>query len=191
MKVIFIRHGKTAGNLEKRYIGSTDEPLCEEGISEISEMGRIAADIVVSSPMKRCIQTAKLLFPDVSPLVEDDLRECEFGDFEGKNYNDLNGSADYQAWIDSGGEMPFPNGESKADFTKRSAEAFCNTMDMLISRYGHDRTAVFIVHGGTIMSVLSSLGEPARDYYDYMCKNGGGYICIYKNGKITGVTELI
>ena len=35
MKLIFIRHGKTAGNLERRYIGRTDEPLCDEGIAEI------------------------------------------------------------------------------------------------------------------------------------------------------------
>ena len=31
MKLQFIRHGKTQGNLEKRYIGSTDEPLCAKG----------------------------------------------------------------------------------------------------------------------------------------------------------------
>lgn len=37
MKLIFIRHGKTAGNLERRYIGRTDEPLCDEGIAEILE----------------------------------------------------------------------------------------------------------------------------------------------------------
>ncbi|MGN1090786.1 MAG: histidine phosphatase family protein [Huintestinicola sp.] len=191
MKIVFIRHGKTAGNLEKRYIGSTDEPLCDEGIAELSEMCRIMADIVISSPMKRCIQTAELLFPHLTPLVVDDLRECCFGDFEEKNYEELNGNADYQAWIDSGGEMPFPNGESKADFTKRSADAFVKTMEMLISQHGNELTAAFVVHGGTIMSVLSSFAEPERDYYDYMCKNGGGYVCNYENGKITEVTELI
>lgn len=191
MKIVFIRHGKTAGNLEKRYIGSTDEPLCDEGIAELSEMCGIMADIVISSPMKRCIQTAELLFPHLTPLVVDDLRECCFGDFEGKNYGELNGNADYQAWIDSGGEMPFPNGESKADFTKRSDDAFVKAMEMLISQHGNELTAAFVVHGGTIMSVLSSFGEPKRDYYDYMCKNGGGYVCNYENGKITEVTELI
>ncbi|MDR4022422.1 MAG: phosphoglycerate mutase family protein, partial [Eubacteriales bacterium] len=37
MKIILIRHGKTAGNIKGRYIGKTDEPLCEEGINEIRE----------------------------------------------------------------------------------------------------------------------------------------------------------
>ena len=31
MRVVLIRHSKTAGNLKGRYIGTTDEPLCEEG----------------------------------------------------------------------------------------------------------------------------------------------------------------
>lgn len=38
MKIIFIRHGKTKGNLEKRYIGKTDESLCEIGIKELKKI---------------------------------------------------------------------------------------------------------------------------------------------------------
>ena len=53
MKLIFIRHGKTAGNLERRYIGRTDEPLCDEGIAEILGKEYPDADIVVASPMFR------------------------------------------------------------------------------------------------------------------------------------------
>ena len=63
MKLIFIRHGKTAGNLERRYIGRTDEPLCDEGIAEILGKEYHDADIVVASPMKRCVQTAELIYP--------------------------------------------------------------------------------------------------------------------------------
>ena len=109
MKIIFIRHGKTAGNLEKRYIGTTDESLCDEGKSEIK--GRAYPDVrrVICSPMKRCIETAALIYPDIKPFICNDLRECDFGDFENKNYSELNGNADYQRWIDSGGEMPFPD----------------------------------------------------------------------------------
>ena len=61
MKIIFIRHGKTAGNLEKRYIGRTDEPLCEEGISELESIKYPDSDEVLASPMKRCLQTARLI----------------------------------------------------------------------------------------------------------------------------------
>ena len=45
-----IRHGRTAGNLERRYIGSTDEPLCPEGRQEISGLRAPEADRVFASP---------------------------------------------------------------------------------------------------------------------------------------------
>ena len=37
MKIVLIRHGATAGNIEKRYIGTTDEPLCDTGTAQIHE----------------------------------------------------------------------------------------------------------------------------------------------------------
>lgn len=37
MKIVLIRHGATKGNLEKRYIGRTDEDLCGEGIKKLKE----------------------------------------------------------------------------------------------------------------------------------------------------------
>ena len=47
-------------------------------------------------------------------------KEIDFGRFEGKNYQDLNGDPDYQRWIDSGGVTAFPGGESRDEFVKRS-----------------------------------------------------------------------
>lgn len=184
MKIYFIRHGKTTGNLEKRYIGRTDEHLCREGIDELNGKVFPDADIIFISPMKRCIETAENIYADREYISVNDLRECDFGDFEGKNYSELNGNSDYQKWIDSMGKIPFPNGESNEVFRKRSTDAFIEALKDLSFE-----TAAFIVHGGTIMSVLSELAEPKKDYYDYMCKNGCGFECIYKNGKITDVTE--
>ena len=54
MKVVLIRHSKTAGNLMGRYIGTTDEPLCEEGIRLLENRSYPAAELVYVSPMKRC-----------------------------------------------------------------------------------------------------------------------------------------
>ena len=79
---------------------------------------------VFVSPLKRCIETAALLYPDITPEIIPDFRECDFGEFENKSYADLNGRADYQAWIDSGGEQPFPGGESRAQFAARCVAAF-------------------------------------------------------------------
>ena len=108
----------TKGNLEKRYIGCSDEVLCQEGIRQLEEKRdagiyrEIPSDAVVwCSPKKRCIQTAQILFGKREIKIEDRLRECEFGDWEGKNYMDLRNDPRYQKWIDSGGTISFPNGE--------------------------------------------------------------------------------
>lgn len=183
MKIILIRHGKTQGNLSKRYIGSTDEPLCAQGKNELLNFEYPKTDTVISSPMKRCTETAGIIYPDIKPVICNDLRECDFGKFEGKNYAELSADDDYQKWIESGGRLPFPAGESRDDFSERCVNAF----KMCAEKFTGN-TLAFIVHGGTIMSILEALAFPKKDYYDYMTENGGGYVCLYENGiiKITG-----
>ena len=89
MQVFLIRHGKTQGNLEGRYVGSTDEPLCPLGAGEL--LGRTAPPVerLYSSPMRRCLQSAQLLYPRLAPIPLDGLRESDFGDFEYRTYEQL------------------------------------------------------------------------------------------------------
>lgn len=171
MRAILIRHGKTAGNLEGRYIGSrTDEPLCQEGREALAAVQVPPVDRVYCSPMRRCLETAAILFPQISPIIVDNFRECDFGAFEGKNYAELNGRADYQAWIDSCGELPFPGGESQAILEERVAQAFGE-----IWREETDETCAFVVHGGTIMSIMAHFALPKTEFFCYQAKNGCGY----------------
>lgn len=170
MKWILIRHGQTQGNREHRYIGSrTDEPLCPEGIAQAQNRQFPPVTRVFVSPMRRCLETAALLYPGVPPIVIDDFRECDFGDFENKNYAELNGRADYQAWIDSGGELPFPNGESRAQFAFRCVAAF-----MRIRQQEAD--CALIAHGGTLMAIMAQLAEPKGNYFDFQVANLDGFV---------------
>jgi len=170
MKWVLIRHGQTQGNLEHRYIGSrTDEPLCAQGIAQLKEKRCPAVQRVYVSPMKRCLETAGILYPGVNVEIVDDFRECDFGDFENQNYAELNGRADYQAWIDSNGEMPFPNGESRAAFAARCVAAF----EKLPKQTGD---CAIIAHGGTIMAIMERFARPAGSYYDFQVKNGDGFL---------------
>lgn len=171
MKCILIRHGKTAGNLQGRYIGCrTDEPLCDEGRTALAAIQPPPVHTVFSSPMKRCLETAALLYPDIRPVIIEDFRECDFGDFEKCNYAQLNGREDYQRWIDSGGELPFPNGESRAEFAERCTRAF----EELRSHVCQD--CALIVHGGTIMAIMEKYARPQGDYFEFQVKNGHGFI---------------
>ena len=186
MKIIFIRHGFTAGNTEKRYIGRTDEPLCDEGKTQLSDIVYPTCDVLFCSPMKRCTETAKIIYPDMVPIIANDMRECDFGDFEGKNYKELSGNADYQRWIDSGGELPFPNGENPRDFRERCCNAFADAVKTISA----DITAAFVVHGGTIMSVLEKYAVPHREYFDWHCENGHGFICNWDGQNLKDIEKI-
>ncbi|MEE8826256.1 MAG: histidine phosphatase family protein [Eubacteriales bacterium] len=206
--VTLIRHGATAGNAEKRYIGArTDEPLSEEGKRQLfglkvqktilsqdfcgqeSDEKRSCVlysqkpDRLYASPMRRCLETAEILFDGQKVRTIENFRETDFGAFEGKNYMELSGDPTYQAWIDSNGEMAFPGGESREAFIRRSVEGFREMVqdieEYVAQNIGRTHTAhsVFraaaVVHGGTIMAVLQSLF--GGDYYSYHVGNGEGY----------------
>ena len=177
MRWILIRHGATRGNLEGRYIGCrTDEPLCPEGRDALSGKTFPPVKRVFVSPMKRCRETADLLYPNIPVEVIPDFRECDFGLFENRNYTELNGRADYQAWIDSNGELPFPGGESRKAFSARCREAFLE-----LRRREMEADCALIVHGGTIMAIMEAWAQPPAGYYDYRVGNGYGYI-LEENG---------
>ena len=186
MRIDFIRHGRTPGNVRRCYIGSTDEELSPDGISELMNISYPTCEMLITSPMKRCLQTAKIIFPDIKPIICDELRECDFGDFEGKNYIELSSDSRYQSWIDSGGEGAFPNGESPADFKKRSIDGFLKCLREIST----EKAVTFVVHGGTIMAVLEHFAVPHRSYYEWQINNGHGYISEFDGKKIT-VTEKI
>ena len=178
MRWILIRHGQTRGNLEGRYTGCrTDEPLCEKGIEALKERRYPPVQRVFSSPMRRCLETAAILYPGVPVETVPDFRECDFGLFENKNHAELNGRADYQAWIDSGGELPFPGGESRAEFAARCRKAF----DGLLKRKPKEDCAL-IVHGGTVMAIMEAWAQSAGSYYDFQVGNGRGFI-LEENGR--------
>ena len=113
IKLWLIRHGKTEGNKLSRYIGTTDEPLCQEGTEFLHKMDYPKVQAVYVSPLKRCVQTAEILFPGEPVHIIEELAECDFGEFENKNYKELEGNPHYQEWIDSNGTLPFPGGESR------------------------------------------------------------------------------
>ena len=172
MSWILIRHGMTKGNLEKRYVGCrTDETLCPEGIAPLRQHPYPPVQYVYSSPMKRCLETAALIYPGIPVRIIPDFRECDFGEFEYKNYAELNGREDYQAWIDSGGELPFPGGESREAFSARSVAAFRS-----LPPCGEKENRALIVHGGTIMAIMEAMASPKGSYYDFQVRNGLGYI---------------
>lgn len=196
--LVMIRHGATKSNREHRYLGTTEEPLCEEGINELLQYQRQGCypglDRLFVSPMARCIQTAALLYPALFPICIDEWREIDFGAFEGKDYRELQGDARYQTWIDSGGALPFPQGESREVFRRRCVLGFEKMLRQITWQEGSrgQATIGMVMHGGTIMALLSRYC--GGDYFDYQAANGRGYraVCHWGNTgpRLTGVSRL-
>ncbi len=167
MTRLLIRHGLTAGNLEGRYIGCrSDEVLCPEGIDDLRTKRFPPVPHIFSSPMRRCLETAAILYPGMEPEIVGDFRECDFGAFEGRSFAELNGRADYQCWIDSYGTLPFPGGESRFAFAARCVQAY---------RALPAGDCALIVHGGVIMAIMEAFARPRGDYYDFRLPCGAGY----------------
>lgn len=181
--VILVRHGTTAGNAARRYIGVTDEPLSPEGAASLHTRVYPRADRLFVSPLLRCVQTAAILYPAQPYEVVPDLRECDFGDFEGKNYIELANDERYAAWLASDGRLPFPNGESREGFAHRTTAAFAASL----ARCGEGEHAAFVVHGGTIMAILERFARPARAFYDWHVPNGNGFVVRAARGGILEV----
>ncbi len=91
MELILMRHGTTQGNLERRFIGTLDVPLLPQGEELARRVGATlpAVEHIYRSPLQRCRRTAELLWPGVEMTVVDELRESDFGPFEGKNHEEL------------------------------------------------------------------------------------------------------
>lgn len=179
-EILLIRHGATAGNLERRYIGRTDEPLCELGVTQALALHEkhFSVDCLFVSPAIRAIQTAQLMFPHVSFTPVEELWETDFGAFEGKTAEELADDPRYQAWVDADCQTPVPDGEAVGQFKERC----CKTFSQILEQLPADSTAAFVIHGGCIMAILEAFAEPRRDFYSYHIPNGAYFRCVYQEG---------
>lgn len=117
-EVWLVRHGETAWSRDGRHTSVTDVPLTEAGVEAAREVGlRLAGHafvLVLTSPRSRARETARLAgFPDA--VVDDDLAEWSYGDYEGITTAEIRQSAPgWTVWT-----HPSPGGETAADLGRR------------------------------------------------------------------------
>lgn len=173
----FIRHGAINPTLRGRYIGVTDVPLSDKGKIEMRKLDATMAypyaKVVFTSPLKRCTQTARIIYPDIEPLVIDHLSECHFGEWENKSAAELAGDETFKKWLAGDPSVKPPRGESNADFTRRICLVFESIVDGLIKTGTTD--AAIVTHGGVMTTLLSVYGIPQAKPFDWVCDNGYGY----------------
>lgn len=173
----FIRNALTDENLEGRYIGHTDVEIGEEGRAQLGQMKDDLiyppVDAVFTSPLKRCTETAKILYPDNKPIVIEGLIEYNFGEFENKTAEQLERHPVFPKWLagEKGVEPPF--GESNEAFEKRVLGTFEKIAEGLMKT--GTTSAAIVTHGGVIMAILAAFGIPEYPMHEWITPNGCGF----------------
>lgn len=156
-KIIFIRHGQTSWNKEKKYQGHSDISLNENGLRQAELVGKRLAgekiNAIYSSDLRRACQTAELIAQyHALPIIrKQELREINFGVWEGLTYQEI-----METWPEilttmysqPGATCP-PQGESFDRVRRRVIRA----LQQCIAKHQNE-TIVIVSHGGTMRVIL-------------------------------------
>ena len=163
-RLILIRHGDLGDRCRGRYIGRTDAPLSAEGRRQAAALAgpltRLNGTSVLVSPLRRTRETAAIaLGRGANFAVDSDLREIDFGRWEGMGFAEILAAdrAAIDRWAALVEDFAFPDGESIGNFRKRIAAA--------AGRIAADPagTVVAVTHGGVIRFLICHfLGLPDR-----------------------------
>ncbi len=173
----FIRHGAIDETLSGKYIGTTDPSLSDKGKAELRrldfECKYPGTQVVFTSPLKRCVETCQIIYPQQTPLTIANLSECNFGEWEGKTAEELKNEPDFEKWLAGDTSVKPPRGESNADFTRRVCKMFESIVEGLMKTGTTE--SVIVTHGGVIMTLLAVYGLPQAKPFEWMMDNGYGY----------------
>lgn len=159
--VLLIRHGHSTANAERRLAGrSPGVTLDETGLLQAGRLRERLAGLhparVVSSPLERCLQTARLTL-DVDPVVEEDLAEVHYGDWTGRPLAELAREPLWQVVQSHPSAARFPgvDGERLADVQARAVRAVRAHDRAVAAESGEEAVWAAFSHGDVIASVLA------------------------------------
>ncbi|MBW5252013.1 histidine phosphatase family protein [Streptomyces poriferorum] len=159
-RIVLWRHGQTAWNLERRFQGTTDIDLTEEGVGQARRAARLLAslkpDAIVASDLRRAAATAAELAAITGHAIAHDpgLRETYAGAWQGLTHEEIVGlyGEQYAAWK-RGEPVRRGGGELETEVADRAAPVVLAHADKLPD----DGTLVVVSHGGTIRTTIGRL----------------------------------
>lgn len=161
IKLYLVRHGETDGNIKKRYQGSTDVPLNENGLVQAHMLSDYLKDTpftaIYSSPLCRAKVTADLIAAPHHLDVQtcEDLKEINFGVWEGHTYDEITTlwPGEMEAFYNSDGTLAAREGESFAHVRDRMTQA----VHKLMANHKDGDTVLVVSHGASLRSLLFGL----------------------------------
>ncbi|MDP7108030.1 MAG: histidine phosphatase family protein [Roseibacillus sp.] len=154
-RLLLIRHGESVLGSQKRYAGHTDTPLTDAGRSQIlrlrGQFKQSNVDRIYSSDLIRCRQTAAILAPDQEIACSEQLRELNFGTWEGRTAEECAAldPAHFRRWMEDPVSVSPPSGESLEHLSER-----VNDFVEELSRRFPEQTIALVMHGGPIRTLL-------------------------------------
>jgi broad specificity phosphatase PhoE len=162
-RLVLVRHGETSGNSSERLIGSGDPELSAEGRAQIHALrerlrGQVI-DRIVASPLRRAWQSAEILAGGAPIRLERDLREIDFGHWEGRTLDEIELSDPvlFARWREGAAGFEYPGGESRAAFRSRVERA----LERLLAEPG--TSALVVAHKGVLRALYAKIVEGTLD----------------------------
>ena len=168
-KLILVRHVLTEDNKLAKLSGHIDSKVSEEGKLQIKEITDFLKnekiDRIYTTTSSRTKETVKDLAEINSIEVQEseDLKEISFGDFEGKDFNDIqkNYPDEFNKMIEEGYEYTYPNGESLIDCFERVSKE----VQFILDDADENETILVCSHAGTIRNILTYLISNTFEYH--------------------------
>lgn len=155
--LILIRHGELPPEYAGHFVGSTDAPLGEKGIEDCRALADLwrnyKSEVVYVSPKLRARQSARLVCGEAPLIVDDRLREVDFGRWENLTFDEISsGDPEYSKyWFDHPLEIHFPEGEAVPAFLERVVQF----TEML---YTLPQSVITVIsHGGVLTTMIRKI----------------------------------
>lgn len=177
LTVYLLRHGQTAWNVERRFLGRTDIGLDGVGEAQAEGLGRVfpAVSGVWSSPLTRALQTAAAVRAQSPPTIDRGLVEMDMGVLEGLDGpTAMERHADLlrQFRADPTG-VTIPEGETMAQAADRMVQAWGAIVASVEPPMGAEPRGIAIVsHQMAMAALLCRLtGSPLAAYQGFTQRN--------------------
>jgi probable phosphomutase (TIGR03848 family) len=167
--VLLLRHGRTASNAHGGLAGRQPVELDDTGRRQAAAVGErlrgLPLATVVTSPLARCRQTLELALPDVTPVVDEGLIECGYGDWEGQPLKKLAKEPLWRVVQQHPSGAVFPNGEAMAAMSTRAVAAIRRWDAAVAEQHGPDALWLACSHGDVIKAIVAdALGLHLDDF---------------------------
>lgn len=169
MEILIVRHGKTDWNIQKKLQGRVDIELNEIGKMQARETAQLLEkeniDLIISSPLKRAIQTAEIINEsrNIPVVIDERIAERNFGVYEGRDVTIF----DFNEFWSFKYPKDFEGAETLDDFFER----VYTFLDELKEKY-KDKRILLVTHGGVSIPVNCYFnGIPDEDNIFFLCMN--------------------